>query len=210
MEACIALETGRIFPGRLLGAPREAGGEVVFHTGMTGYQEILTDPSYSGQMVVMTYPLIGNYGINPEDVESDRIQVAAFIIKEYQPYPSNYRSTASLADYLIDQNIMGVEGLDTRAITRHIRNAGAMRAVISTDELSPDSLVKRANEILQMAGLNLAKVVTTPHPYYWENGKYPDELEDLVITNILRRQEITNGNGALYTYRSQGLSYSLN
>jgi carbamoyl-phosphate synthase small subunit len=138
---------------------------------MTGYQEVLTDPSYSGQMVVMTYPLIGNYGVNPEDIESDRIQVAAFIIKEYQPYPSNYRSTASLADYLIDQNIMGVEGLDTRAITRHIRNAGAMRAVISTDELAPASLVKKANEIPQMTGLNLAKEVTTPQPFYWDNGK---------------------------------------
>ena len=171
MDALLALEDGRTFTCRSFTGPGEATGEVVFNTSMTGYQEILTDPSYSGQMVVMTYPLIGNYGINPEDVESDRIQVAAFIIKEYQPYPSNYRSTASLADYLIDQNIMGVEGLDTRAITRHIRNAGAMRAVISTDDLSTDSLVKRDNENPQMAGLNLAKVVTTPQPFYWDNGK---------------------------------------
>ncbi|MGD9121982.1 MAG: carbamoyl-phosphate synthase domain-containing protein, partial [Desulfobacterales bacterium] len=153
MDALLALEDGRTFPCRSFTGPGEATGEVVFNTSMTGYQEVLTDPSYNGQMVVMTYPLIGNYGVNPEDIESDRIQVAAFIIKEYQPYPSNYRSTASLADYLIDQNIMGVEGLDTRAITRHIRNAGAMRAVISTDELPPESLVKRANDIPQMAGL---------------------------------------------------------
>jgi carbamoyl-phosphate synthase small subunit len=138
---------------------------------MTGYQEILTDPSYSGQMVVMTYPLIGNYGVNPEDIESGRIQVAAFLIKEYQAYPSNYRSTATLADYLKDQGLLGVEHLDTRAITRHIRNAGAMRAIISTEDLRPASLVKRANEIPKMAGLNLAKVVTTPDPFYWENGK---------------------------------------
>jgi carbamoyl-phosphate synthase small subunit len=122
-------------------------------------------------MVVMTYPLIGNYGINPEDIESGRIQVAAFIIKEYQAYPSNFRSTTTLADYLTSHGILGVEHLDTRAITRHIRNAGAMRAIISTDDLTPASLVKRANEIPKMAGLNLAKVVTTPNPFYWESGK---------------------------------------
>jgi len=171
MDALLALEDGRTFACRSFTGPGQATGEVVFNTSMTGYQEVLTDPSYSGQMVVMTYPLIGNYGVNPEDIESDRIQVAAFILKEYQPYHSNYRSTASLADYLIDQNIMGVEGLDTRAITRHIRNAGAMRAVISTDELTPASLVKKANEIPQMAGLNLAKEVTTPQPFCWDNGK---------------------------------------
>ncbi len=171
MDALLALEDGRTFPCRSFTGPGQATGEVVFNTSMTGYQEVLTDPSYSGQMVVMTYPLIGNYGVNPEDIESDRIQVAAFIIKEYQLYPSNYRATASLADYLIDQDIMGVEGLDTRAITRHIRNAGAMRAVISTDEFTPASLVKKANEIPQMAGLNLAKKVTTPQPFCWENGR---------------------------------------
>ena len=125
----------------------QATGEIVFNTGMTGYQEVLTDPSYSGQMVVMTYPLIGNYGVNPDDIESDCIQVAAFLIKEYQEYPSNFRSTATLADYLKTYGILGVEQLDTRAITRHIRNAGAMRAIISTDDLTPASLVKRANEI---------------------------------------------------------------
>jgi carbamoyl-phosphate synthase small subunit len=171
MDALLALEDGRIFPCRSFAGKGEAAGEVVFNTGMTGYQEILTDPSYSGQMVVMTYPLIGNYGVNPEDIESGRIQVAAFLIKEYQAYPSNFRSTATLADYLTNHGILGVEHLDTRAITRHIRNAGAMRAIISTDDLRPASLVKRANEIPQMAGLNLAKVVTTPDPFYWESGK---------------------------------------
>ncbi len=171
MDALLALEDGRTFPCRSFTGPGEAAGEVVFNTSMTGYQEVLTDPSYSGQLVVMTYPLIGNYGVNPDDIESDRIQVAAFIIKEYQAYPSNYRSTASLADYLIDQGIMGVEGLDTRAITRHIRNAGAMRAAISTDVLSPASLVEKANDIPQMAGLNLAIEVTTAQPFYWDNGK---------------------------------------
>jgi carbamoyl-phosphate synthase small subunit len=171
MDALLALEDGRTFPCRSFTGPGEAAGEVVFNTSMTGYQEVLTDPSYSGQMVVMTYPLIGNYGVNPDDIESGRIQVAAFIIKEYQAYPSNFRSTSTLADYLVDQGIMGVEGLDTRAITRHIRNVGAMRAVISTDELTPASLVKRANQIPPMAGLNLAKEVTTPEPFYWNDGK---------------------------------------
>jgi len=171
MDALLALEDGRTFACRSFTGPGEATGEVVFNTSMTGYQEVLTDPSYSGQMVVMTYPLIGNYGVNPEDIESDRIQVAAFIVKEYQEYPSNFRSTATLADYLKDHGILGVEHLDTRAITRHIRNAGAMRAIISTKDLTPAALVKRANEIPKMTGLNLAEVVTTPHPYYWENGK---------------------------------------
>ncbi|MGD9413279.1 MAG: glutamine-hydrolyzing carbamoyl-phosphate synthase small subunit [Desulfobacterales bacterium] len=171
MDALLALEDGRNFPCRSFTGPGEAMGEVVFNTSMTGYQEVLTDPSYSGQMVVMTYPLIGNYGVNPEDIESERIQVGAFLIKEYQAYPSNFRSTATLADYLASQGILGVEHLDTRAITRHIRNSGAMRAIVSTDNLAPSSLVQRAKEIPKMAGLNLAKVVTTPHPFYWENGE---------------------------------------
>jgi len=178
MDALLALEDGRIFACRSFTGPGEASGEVVFNTSMTGYQEVLTDPSYSGQMVVMTYPLIGNYGVNVEDIESSRIQVAAFLIKEYQPYPSNFRSAAALADYLKNQSILGVERLDTRALTRHIRNAGAMRAIISTEELTPASLVKRANAIPKMTGLNLAKVVTTPKPCYWANGKlgffYPE------------------------------------
>jgi carbamoyl-phosphate synthase small subunit len=171
MDALLALEDGRTFACRSFTGPGEASGEVVFNTGMTGYQEVLTDPSYSGQMVVMTYPLIGNYGVNAEDIESSRIQVAAFLIKEYQPYPSNFRSTATLADYLKTQGILGVERLDTRAVTRHIRNAGAMRAIISTDELNPASLVKKANAIPKMTGLNLAKLVTTRKPFYWADGK---------------------------------------
>jgi carbamoyl-phosphate synthase small subunit len=171
MDALLALEDGRTFACRSFTGPGEASGEVVFNTSMTGYQEVLTDPSYSGQMVVMTYPLIGNYGINAEDIESGRIQVAAFLIKEYQPYPSNFRSTTTLADYLKSQGILGVERLDTRALTRHIRNAGAMRAIISTAERTPAALVKRANAIPKMTGLNLARVVTTPQPFYWANGQ---------------------------------------
>jgi carbamoyl-phosphate synthase small subunit len=165
------LEDGRTFACRSFTGPGEASGEVVFNTAMTGYQEVLTDPSYRGQMVVMTYPLIGNYGVNPEDVESERIQVEAFIVREYQNYPSNFRSTGTLADYLKRQGILGVEHLDTRALTRHIRNAGAMRAVISTQDVDPDVLTKRANEIPSMAGQNLAQVVTTQEPYRWEDNR---------------------------------------
>ena len=171
MDALLALEDGRTFECRSFTGPGEASGEVVFNTAMTGYQEVLTDPSYRGQMVVMTYPLIGNYGVNPDDVESERIQVEAFIVREYQNYPSNFRSTGTLADYLKRQGVLGVEHLDTRALTRHIRNAGAMRAVISTQDVDPHILTKRANEIPSMAGQNLAQVVSTQEPYRWEDNR---------------------------------------
>ncbi|MGA9477434.1 MAG: glutamine-hydrolyzing carbamoyl-phosphate synthase small subunit [Desulfobacterales bacterium] len=176
MKALLALEDGRYFECRSFTGQGEATGEVVFNTSMTGYQEILTDPSYRGQMVTMTYPLVGNYGINPEDIESNRIQVAAFLIKEYQPRPSNFRATATLADYLKSQGILGIEHLDTRALTRHIRNSGAMRAMVSTADLDPASLVERANRIPTMAGQDLTPSVTTDTAYYWSNGR-PEFLQ---------------------------------
>jgi carbamoyl-phosphate synthase small subunit len=171
MEAIIALEDGRIFPCRSFTGPGEASGEVVFNTSMTGYQEVLTDPSYAGQMVTMTYPLVGNYGVNAEDVESHKIQVAAFLIKEYQPSYSNYRASGSLADYLKSRHIMGVDGFDTRALTLHIRTVGALRAVISTKDRDPRSLIEKARAIPKMAGLDLTRSVTTQKPYLWEKGK---------------------------------------
>ncbi|MDL1968858.1 MAG: glutamine-hydrolyzing carbamoyl-phosphate synthase small subunit [Deltaproteobacteria bacterium] len=171
MKAIIALEDGRTFNCRSFTGPGEAWGEVVFNTSMTGYQEVLTDPSYRGQMVAMTYPLIGNYGINPEDIESDRIQISAFLVKEYQNFPSNFRSTSTLADYLKAQGILGIEQFDTRALTRHIRKAGAMRAFITTREIKPSFCIKRAREIPGMAGQDLVKEVTTKVPYFWTKGK---------------------------------------
>jgi carbamoyl-phosphate synthase small subunit len=171
MKALLALEDGRTFKCRSFTGPGEAQGEVVFNTSMTGYQEVLTDPSYSGQLVTMTYPLVGNYGINPEDVESARIQVAAFIIKEYQPFYSNYRATQSLADYLQSQGVMGVEDLDTRALTRHIRKTGAMRAFLSTAILDVEDAVARARAIPGMAGLDLASGVSADRPYRWEDNR---------------------------------------
>ncbi len=176
MKALIALEDGRTFQCRSFTGPGEVGGEVVFNTGMSGYQEVLTDPSYSGQLVTMTYPLIGNYGVNSEDVESRRVQVSAFLIREYQPFPSNYRSSSSLADYLRQYGILGVDSLDTRALTRHIRNAGAMRAMISTSQLDAEALISKAREIPSMAGLDLAKVVSVDQPYRWRNDR-PEVIE---------------------------------
>ncbi|MBC2717256.1 MAG: glutamine-hydrolyzing carbamoyl-phosphate synthase small subunit [Desulfobacteraceae bacterium] len=171
MKALLALEDGRTFECRSFTGSGETFGEVVFNTSMSGYQEVLTDPSYRGQMVVMTYPLIGNYGVNPDDVESDRIHVSAFIMKEYQEFPSNFRSTQTLQAYLRSQKILGIDSLDTRALTRHIRTAGAMRAVISTQDLDTESLVARANQTPKMEGRDLASSVTTDQPYFWENNQ---------------------------------------
>ncbi|MCG8615065.1 MAG: glutamine-hydrolyzing carbamoyl-phosphate synthase small subunit [Desulfobacterales bacterium] len=185
MKALLALEDGRTFPCKSFTGQGEASGEVVFNTSMTGYQEILTDPSYYGQMVTMTYPLVGNYGVCPEDIESDRIQAAAFIIKEYQEFPSNFRSKGTLADYLIKSHVLGIEDLDTRALTRHIRKSGAMRAVISTTDLDPDSLVAKAKQLPSMEGSDLVGYVTTKKPYFWKYNQpeYVDaeKLKDHLI-----------------------------
>lgn len=169
LKATLALEDGTVFTGRSFTGPGEAVGEVVFNTSMSGYQEILTDPSYCGQIVTMTYPLIGNYGINEADVESERIQVNALLVKEYQAYPSNWRSQRSLADYLRENNIPGIEGLDTRALTRHIRLSGAMKAALSTHDSDPDALVEKARRCPDMVGLDLVKAVTCREPVLWEN-----------------------------------------
>lgn len=176
MKALLALEDGTIFHGRSFTGHGETVGEMVFNTSMSGYQEILTDPSYCGQMVTMTYPLIGSYGVNEEDVESDRIQVRALLVKEYQEYPSNYRSQRSLADYLKANGIPGVEGIDTRALTRHIRVQGAMKAALSTKDLDPDSLVEKARHAPDMVGRDLVKEVTRDEPVLWQNGR-PVRLE---------------------------------
>jgi len=173
MKALLALEDGRTFPCRSFTGHGEALGEVVFNTSMTGYQEILTDPPIMDQMVTMTCPMMGNYGVCPEDVESDKIQAAALIVREYVDFPSNWRSTGTLADYLKKEGVLGVEDLDTRALTCHIRDSGAMRAVISTYDLDPASLVKRAKEIPPMEGCNLAERVSTTTPYFWRENR-PD------------------------------------
>jgi carbamoyl-phosphate synthase small subunit len=171
LKALLALEDGSLFRGRSFTGPLESVGEVVFNTSMAGYQEILTDPSYCGQMVAMTYPLIGNYGINDQDVESERIQVKALLIREYQPFPSNWRSQKSLAQYLHESGVPGVEGIDTRALTRHIRLQGAMKAAVSTRDLDPDSLVEKARQSPDMVGRDLVKEVTCTEPMLWHRGR---------------------------------------
>jgi carbamoyl-phosphate synthase small subunit len=179
LKALLALEDGLVLPGRSFTGSGECSGEVVFNTAMTGYQEILTDPSYKGQIVTMTYPLMGNYGINSEDLESRGVQVEGFLVKEYHPYPSNWRSQGNLAEYLKASGKLGVEGLDTRAITKRLREVGAMRGIISTEDLDPASLVRRARELPCMEGLDLVPLVTCSRPYWWPEvpaagGESPD------------------------------------
>jgi carbamoyl-phosphate synthase small subunit len=174
MKALIALEDGRVFTGRSFTGPGEAVGEIVFNTSMTGYQEILGDPSYKGQIVTMTYPLIGNYGVCEADMESAGIHPGAFLVKEYNAVPSNFRSQGSLADFLRQHQVLGVEGLDTRALTKHIRQAGALKGLVSTLDLVPESLVQKAKSWSGLVGNDMVSVVTCPEAYGWtEQGPVP-------------------------------------
>ena len=167
-RSLLALEDGAVFEGRSFGFLGEKTGELVFNTSMTGYQEILTDPSYKGQIVIMTYPLIGNYGVNEEDIESQGPKVEGFIIKEHSTLFSNWRGDKCLSDYLIKHHIMGVEGMDTRALTKHIRSAGAMKAILSTEDLDRDRLVEKAKISPGLIGRDLVKEVTCEKPYQWK------------------------------------------
>ncbi len=176
MQAILGLEDGTWFKGRSFTGPGETSGEVIFNTGMSGYQEILTDPSYRKQMICMTYPHIGNYGLNHQDMESGQVHLSAFIVKECCRQPSNWRSTKSLKSYLEEQNVLGLEGIDTRALTRHIRLQGAMRAYISTMESDPQQVVAKSREIPKMQGLNVVQEVSPNAPYLWtEHG--PQQLQ---------------------------------
>lgn len=172
MEGILALADGKTFRGTLCGAMGEAEGEVVFNTSMSGYQEVLTDPSYCGQMVLMTYPLIGNTGINPEDFESDRPYLSAFIIKELSPIPSNWRSRETLDEFLKRHGVVGLQGIDTRALTRHIRDRGAQQAIISNDLSNPAALIEKAQASPGMEGKDLVKEVTCREPYDWDQGDW--------------------------------------
>ncbi len=169
-RSLLALEDGTVFEGRSFGSPGEKTGELVFNTSMTGYQEILTDPSYKGQIIIMTYPLIGNYGVNDEDIESQGPKVEGFVVKENSSLVSNWRSGTSLSNYLINHRIMGVEGMDTRALTKHIRQAGAMKAVLSTADLDRDRLIEKARSSPGLIGRDLVKEVTCQSPYQWTAG----------------------------------------
>ncbi|MFC1658556.1 glutamine-hydrolyzing carbamoyl-phosphate synthase small subunit [Candidatus Omnitrophota bacterium] len=187
-KAILALEDGRVFIGSSFGARGQSEGEVVFNTSMAGYQEVLTDPSYKGQIVAMTYPLIGNYGINTQDVESDKPHVSGFVVKECSRIASNWRSQQSLDSYLKDNNIIGIEGIDTRALTRHIRLQGAMKAVISTEDFNQDSLAAKAAASEGLIGRDLVKEVTSKKIRSWnKNGRHTVVVIDCGVKfNILR------------------------
>ncbi len=165
MKGQLVFEDGRRFAGHFFGAEAEAVGEVVFHTGLTGYQEILTDPSYCGQIVTLTYPHIGNYGVNDDDCESDRPRVEALIVRDNSPIASNYRATGTLSEYLKEHGIPALSGIDTRALTRHIRCRGAMRALVCPGEHFTDALVERVREAPQMVGADLVQRVTCREPF---------------------------------------------
>jgi carbamoyl-phosphate synthase small subunit len=185
----LALEDGRVFEGRRFGASGDAAGEVVFNTALSGYQEVLTDPSYTGQIVTMTSAHVGNYGVNDEDMESSRPQVAGFVLRELSAVASSWRSTSRLGDWLEREGIAGISEVDTRALTRHLRSRGAMRGVIGSGE--PEALVERARAARSMEGLDLASEVTCEKP--WEYGPSPGEASFRVVAydfgikrNILR------------------------
>ena len=171
-KAILALADGRVFEGHPFGAKGETVGEVVFNTSMMGYQEVLTDPSYCGQLVTMTYPLIGNYGVNEEDLESALPQVNGFVVKEASRIPSSWRSGGELEDFLQTHAIVGIQGIDTRALTKHIRAKGAQEGIISSVDLDPASLVEKAVASPGLVGRDLAKEVTCPQSYHWQGGTW--------------------------------------
>ena len=168
-KAILALADGTTYNGISIGADGETMGEVVFNTSMTGYQEILTDPSYKGQIVTMTYPHIGNYGINEEDVESSRPHVSGFIVKELSRHPSNWRSHKTLNDYLKENNIVGIQGIDTRALTKRLREKGSQMGIISTEDVKPQNLIDRIKSVHGLSGIDLVKDVTCKQQYGWTN-----------------------------------------
>jgi carbamoyl-phosphate synthase small subunit len=199
VKALLVLKDGVVFEGRSFGADGETVGEVVFNTSMTGYQEILTDPSYKGQIVTMTYTQMGNYGVNARDIESaGGPRTEGFIVKEYIDFPSNWRSEMSLGQYLKANSIVAIEGLDTRALTRHLRDHGAQMGIISTVEDDPHKLLARVRELPGIGGVDLVKDVTVPDAYEWKEtvwgveDAFKGEVKSVVVYdfgvkfNILR------------------------
>jgi carbamoyl-phosphate synthase small subunit len=184
MRALLALEDGRYFEGKSFGATGTRVGEACFNTAMTGYQEVLTDPSYRGQIVVMTYPLIGNYGTNSLDQESRSLHVRGFVIEELTEVPSNWRSEMSLGEYLQKWKIPGAQGIDTRALTRHLRTRGAMKACLTTEEISPDDATRMAIEGEGVIGMDYVREVSTAEIYQWD----PDD-------KLSAQWSISSGNG---------------
>jgi carbamoyl-phosphate synthase small subunit len=183
INAILALEDGRCFEGTAFGATGTTTGEICFNTSMTGYQEVITDPSYRGQIVAMTYPQIGNYGINPDDAESAGPHIRAFVIGELCEVPSNWRSTQPLSSYLSEHKILGIEGIDTRALTKHLRSLGAMRACVTT-ELDAEAAIAAAKASPSMEGMDYVKEVSTPESYLWT-----EESREWTLPNVLSKKE---------------------
>lgn len=173
-KAVLVLEDGSVYEGHSFGADVEGYGEVVFNTSMTGYQEVLTDPSYAGQIVALTYPLIGNYGINPEDSESKRIQVSGFVIREYCDKPSHWKSTSTLEEFLVGSGVPGIGGVDTRALTRRLRSVGVMMGMITT-EMNSGEVLQRMKEAPRYDEIDFVKGVSTSAAYEWNHSPEPDQ-----------------------------------
>ena len=189
MQAILALEDGRVFRGKGYGARLERTGEVVFNTSITGYQEIFTDPSYAGQIVVLTNPEIGNYGTNPDDEESVKPYIEGLIVREFSPYASNYRSHQVTDEYLERHKVPVLSDIDTRALVRHLRTHGVMRGVISTSEMNPDVLVAWARNIRKMDGTDLARVVSTKSIYTFDSADSRNQTGDSYLTTGFLPQE---------------------
>ena len=192
----LALEDGTVFSGTAFGAEGERAGEVVFNTSMTGYQEVLTDPSYRGQIVVMTYPLIGNYGVNAADAESRSVWLEGFVVRELSRITSNFRAEGDLDGYLRDHGVPGIEGIDTRELIKRLRTAGTLKGVISTEDLDPESLVAKAKASPGLEGRELVQAVTCQKPCVWGADEKPSESAHSVVVldcgvkqGILRRLE---------------------
>lgn len=183
----LALEDGTVFPGRIFGATGTALGEVVFNTAMTGYQEIITDPSYCGQIVVMTATQIGNYGVNEQDIESPKPHARGFVVRELAKLHSNYRATSTLGAYLAEHNVVGISEVDTRALTRHLRQFGAVRGVVTSEISDPSEAVAAARKCPDMVGADLVCEVVPKEPYEWKKGFLEDGLRPQPVQ--------TNGNG---------------
>ena len=188
MKAKLVLEDGTTFTGKGFGAAGKTTGEIVFNTGMTGYQEILTDPSYKGEIVTMTYPLIGNYGINADDFESYTSHVEGFVVKEFCPQPSNYRIKEKIDEYLKRKEIIGISGIDTRALTKRLRTEGAMKGIITTEEEAEEDLIKEAQEAPGLSGRDLVSEVMTDEVYTVGEGN----KHDVVLVDCGAKRNITD------------------
>ncbi len=199
VKATLALADGRVFRGRAFGAEGKVGGEVVFNTSLSGYQEILTDPSYDGQIVVMTYPEIGNVGVNREDVEAKAPFLRGFVVKEYWEKPSNWRAEASLGEYLRQHGVVGIEWIDTRALVRHIRDNGAQQAVLATGDVDERALVKEAAARASLVGQDLASGVSCAKPYRWTGATW----------DLVRGYLDGQGDGPLVVAFDYGLKFNI-